>query len=191
MLIFASLIAVASLSAFIQRANHSPLQQRVIGDLIWEGNDRFEDARLSEILSVSPGDSYDQAQIQNLFNYDPQKNASNDITSFYMDQGHLFFSIEYDESVNGNKVDLTFELYEGPIVTVEDITIKGNQQVTTDQVLKMVELMKNEPFNRSKLIASQRNLAESGYFNPQKVMVSPIPDIDNNTVDIVFEVEEL
>lgn len=190
-LIFTGLVAIAILSAFIQRTNQIPLQKWVIGDLIWEGNERFDDEQLLEVIGIAPGDPYDQEQIKNLFNYSPKKNTSNDISSFYMDQGHLFFSIEYDESKIEDEVDITFKLFEGPIVTVSDVRVKGIKAVPESDVLDMINIRKGELFNRSKLIAAQLAVGKSGLFNPEKVVPIPIPNPTDSTVEIVFEVEEL
>lgn len=92
--------------------------------------------------------------------------------------------------MNKNRVDLTFEVNEGPVVTIGKISVKGNKKVDTEEILKMIELKAGDLFSRSKLILSQRNIIASGSFDPEKVISTPIPNPEDGTVDIEFEVSE-
>ena len=51
---------------------------------------------------------------------------------------------------------------------------------------EMVDIKKGDLFNRSKLIASQKNIAESGYFKADNVGINPIPH-DGKLMDISLQ----
>ncbi len=159
----------------------------VIGQIQWEGNTKYSDEKLTEILGILPGDVYQKEKVENLLSYQPDKITVSDL---YMDTGHLFFSILAEEEIKEEKVNLLFKVYEGATATVDKIIIKGNDKISTDKILDMMEVKKGDLFNRTKLIASQKNIAKSGYFNPENVGINPIPH-DEGLMDIEFILEEL
>jgi outer membrane protein insertion porin family len=164
-------------------------QELTVGKISWEGNTKYSDAMLTRILSVKTGDSYDKAHITERMTFN---NNNDDISSLYMDNGYLFFNIDAQEEVVGNTVNLKFKVYEGGTASVDKIIIKGNTKVKTSKVLDMLEFSRGNHFNRSEIIQSQKNIAESGLFNPKLVNINPIPHEDNPSLfDIEFVLIEL
>ncbi len=163
-------------------------EKLIIGDISWEGNTIYNDALLNKVLGFQKGDVYKEKLIEKKLAYNPNKP---DISSLYMDFGYLFFNIDIDEEIIGNTINLTFKLYEGSTVVFDKIIIKGNTKVETQKVLKMIEFKKGDLFSRSKLIQSQKNIAESGFFKSDEVGIDPIPHPENKSVDIEFALIEL
>ncbi|RZK37626.1 MAG: hypothetical protein EOO57_05230, partial [Hymenobacter sp.] len=69
-------------------------------------------------------------------------------------------------------------------------TIKGNKKAPTADLLALLPLHQGELFSRAKLIASQRVLAESGFFDPTKIGINPRPNPAAGLVDIEYTVIE-
>lgn len=179
-------VLLFSVFSFTEKT-HEMDQQLIVGEIHFEGNTKYSDARLYETLGIKTGDNYVEENVKNLLNYDPDNTTISDL---YMDTGHLFFSITLEEDVLDNKVNLNFKIYEGALVSIDKIIVSGNQKVENKDILAMIEIKKGDLFNRSELIASQKNIAESGYFKPDNVGINPIPH-DARLVDIEFVVEEL
>ncbi len=59
-------------------------------DISWEGNFVHSDETLDRILAVNKGDVYDLELINKKLNFNP---SGPDISSLYMDNGYLFFSV--------------------------------------------------------------------------------------------------
>ncbi|MGV3558974.1 POTRA domain-containing protein [Larkinella arboricola] len=157
-----------------------------ISRLVWKGNTVYSSEQLTDVLGIRPGDLYEKEGFASrLINQ-----AGTDVASLYMDKGYLFFNTEVHEKRVGNAVNLELEVFEGKPANVENVVFKGNKKITTKQLLEMVAVRPGELFNRSKLIQSQKALAESGYFNPTQIGINPLPDIENNTVDLEFTVIE-
>ncbi len=115
-----------------------------------------------------------------------------DVSSLYMDNGYLFFSINVNENQVGSGVtDLVIDIYEGERIKTDNIIIKGNQSVNKEKILNLLAIKSGDWFNRAELIASQKAIAEMGYFDPEKVNIYPIPDLEKGTVDIEFTVTEI
>ena len=164
----------------------SQQHDQVIGQIRWEGNSRYSDDQLTEVLGIKPGDIHRKEKIENLLKYNPDRTTIGDL---YMDHGHLFFNVNPKDTVISDKVVLIFEVFEGPTATIDNIIITGNEKVDTEKILKMLEISQGDLFSRAKLISSQKNISESGYFNPKNVRINPIPH-DGKFVDIEFVLEE-
>lgn len=160
----------------------------IIGRISWDGNTKYNDAILNKILAIKEGDVYNKKSIQHIFS---SNSVGEDVVSLYMDNGHLFFNITPQKDIMGNAVNLNFKIYEGNMVEIDKVIIKGNKKIATDKILEMMDFNKGELFNRSKLIQSQRNIAESGFFKSDEVGINPIPNHNAKTVDIEFVLIEL
>ncbi len=171
-----------------QTAEKIDASELTIGEISWDGNTIYNDAMLNKILDIKKGDVYSKELIMEKFKYNP---IWDDISSLYMDNGYLFFNILMEEKITGNEAYLDFQIYEGFSVEIDKIIIKGNRKIETSKVLEMINFKRGEPFNRSKLIQSQKNIAESGFFKKDEVMIDPIPNHDAKTVDIEFVLIEL
>jgi len=160
-----------------------------IGEISWKGNSHFSDAMLTRMLGIKKGDSYKKENIEQRLMYHPD---GDDISSLYMDNGYLYFSIKPEEEIIGKTVNLNFNINEGNTGTIDKIIITGNSRVATSNVLDMVKFKSGELFSRSKLIQSQKNLAESGLFKSDEIGINPIPHEDDfSRVDIEFILVEL
>jgi len=139
-------------------------------------------------MDLKEGEVFNRGVVNKKLKYHLDEKSLCDI---YMNSGHLYFNIEMNEEVIGDIVNLNFNVFEGQTVEVDKTIIKGNKKVETKDILKMMEYKKGELFNRLKLIASQRKLAESGLFVADSINIQPIPHSDFNYVDFEFTVIEL
>lgn len=161
---------------------------KVVGKISWRGNTIYTSKFLSDHLGISEGDQFNDALINNKLNYQPD---GGDIASLFMDKGYLFFAVDVKKEEHSGRVDLFFDIIEGDIITINEIFVTGNKEVDSEKIRSLISLKPGEVFNRSKLINSQKNIAESGLVDPENVGINPFPNIDNRTVDIEFKVREL
>lgn len=153
----------------ISNTSDQPISIRKIS---WLGNTIFNDSELSEALALEVGDPYDADELNRRLSYNP---AGGDLSSLYMDKGYLFFSVTPKEVIAGNSVDLALVIYEGQVANIGKIIIKGNNKISTAEILDKIDFESGDLFNRSKLVNSQKNIAEMGYFNPEKININPVP----------------
>jgi hypothetical protein len=159
-----------------------------ISSITWKGNTLYSDKYLNDYMGIKKGDNFNEEAINNKLIYMP---AGGDLASLYMDQGYLLFRVDIKKDTNNQgNVDLIFEIYEGDIIRIGNVYIKGNNKVATAEILKMIDLKTGDLFNRSKLITSQRKIADSGLFDPEKLIPNLIPQIEDKTVDIEFKISE-
>lgn len=155
-----------------------------IRKITWLGNTFYNDVELGRELALEVGDPYDAEDLSRRLSYNP---GGADISSLYMDKGYMFFNVTPKEVVAVKSVDLALVIDEGEVVNIGKIIVKGNQKTTID-------FKSGDLFNRSKLINSQKNIAEIGYFNPENVVINPSPYQKPGgewVVDMEFVVEEI
>jgi outer membrane protein insertion porin family len=71
-------------------------------------------------------------------------------------------------------------------------TLKSQATKRTKEYVIRRELrtLPGEKFSRTDVIRSQREIANLGFFNQEKIVPDIVPDQDNGTVDVNWQVEE-
>jgi len=163
-------------------------QQYYFRHIAWEGNTKYSDERLSSILNIEKGDIYDKGKLERRLRGN-RKGA--DVSSLYMDQGHLFFRVSPEEvRVVEDSIDLKINIQEGPEATIDNVMITGNTKTNEHVIRRELRTLPGHKFSRSDLVRSQREIANLGFFDPKKTNVTPYPDPENGTVDIEYDVAE-
>ncbi|SNS50548.1 Beta-barrel assembly machine subunit BamA [Ekhidna lutea] len=157
-------------------------------NISWTGNYVYSDDQLSRILAIEKGDVYDLDLVNKKLNFNPN---GADISSLYMDDGYLFFSINPVEvGVQQDSIDLEMRVYEGAQATIDKVIISGNNKTNDHVILRELRTRPGDKFSRAELIRTQRELSQLGYFDPEQVNPVPIPDPINETVDIEWQLVE-
>ena len=163
-------------------------QRYYFRNINWTGNYLYDDKILNNILSIRKGDIYNKELLDRKLNFNPN---GADVSSLYMDDGYLFFSVEPVEVVvDGDSIDLEMRMYEGPQATINRITVQGNTKTNDHVVLREIRTLPGQKFNRSELVRTQTAISQLGYFNPEAIGMQPIPNPADGTVDIAYTVEE-
>jgi outer membrane protein insertion porin family len=154
----------------------------------WVGNSKYTTKTLNDVFGINKGDVYDQAELDQKLFSNPN---GNDISSLYMDEGYLFFNVSPVETmVTGDSIDLEMRIYEGKQATINKISIVGNTKTNDRVIMRELYTKPGQLFRRSDVIRSQRELSQLGYFDPEKMNVTPTPNQATGTVDIEYTVEE-
>ncbi len=158
-------------------------------NISFTGNYIHPNEILQAKLGIKRGDVYNKEKLDKRLNYDPQK--GDDVSSLYQDDGYLFFNIEPVEvNVSGDSIDLEMRIFEGPQVTVNSVSIKGNERTSDHVVMREIRILPGQKFNRALLVRTIRELSTLGYFDPEKINPDLRPNFEAATVDITFELEE-
>ena len=157
-------------------------------DITWTGNSKYSDKELSEILGVQKGDVYNQAELDSKLNFNPN---GIDVSSLYLDDGYLFFSVNPVEiRVEGDSIDVEMRIYEGNQATIGKVTISGNTKTSDHVIMREITTLPGDKFSRTSLIRSQQIIASLGFFDPEQIQIIPVPNQKTGTVDIEYIVVE-
>lgn len=157
-------------------------------NITWVGNYIHEDKRLNEILRIEKGDLYNAELLDQRLNFNP---SGLDVSSLYLDNGYLFFSVNPVEiRVENDSIDIEMRIYEGAQARIKNVIVKGNTKTSDHVIMREIRTVPGEKFSRSDLIRTQRELAALGYFDPQTIGIVPKPNPTDGTVDIEYTVDE-
>ena len=162
--------------------------QYFIREINWSGNQKYSSGLLDTVLGIKKGDLYNQTSLETKLFMNPN---GTDISSIYMDDGYLFFQVTpIEKKIENDSVDLEIKIYEGKQARIKKVNVTGNTKTSDHVILRDLYTHPGDLFSRDAIIRTQRQLAQNGYFDPEKLGVNPMPNPTDGTVDIEYVVEE-
>ena len=151
-----------------------------IRDIRWIGNTIYTNDVLSAYLGMKPGDVYNQKLLNKRINEDEDA-----VSNLYMDRGYLFFNlIPLETNIANDSIDLEMMITEGPQARINKVIINGNDRLYEHVIRRELRTKPGELFDKSALIRSAREIAQTGHFAPESMDIQPKPNPENGTVDI-------
>ncbi len=161
------------------------------GDIEWKGNTKYSSDFLNKVLAIKKGDIYNQQLLETRLGRQLNPEGGEDVYSLYMDDGYLFFNIEpVEASIINDTINYEMRMTEGTQATIRDITIFGNDRTNEHVVRRELRTLPGNKFSRSDLIRSNREIAQLGFFDQEKIGIQPKPNPSDGTVDIEYTVVE-
>ncbi len=155
-------------------------------DIQWIGNTKYSAEQLNLVLGIKKGDIYDEAILEKRL-----RGAQDAVSTLYLDKGYLFFNVTPVEvRVENDSIDLEMRMYEGKQARINRVTIVGNTKTHDHVIRRELKTKPGELFSQTAVQRSIRELAQLGYFDPEKLNVNPQPNPANGTVDMEYIVEE-
>jgi outer membrane protein insertion porin family len=165
-------------------------RQYYFGNIYWKGNTKYGDSILNILLGIRKGDVYNLETLNKKLGKQLGPEGG-DISSLYMDNGYLFFQVDpVETSVYHDTIDHEIRIQEGPQATIKNINISGNDKTKEYVIRREIRTLPGEKFSRADLIRTQRELANLGYFDQEKIGIQPVPNQEDGTVDINYTLEE-
>lgn len=160
------------------------------GVITFQGNTKYSDSILHLLLDIKKGDIYNIELLYKRIGKIPTMEGQ-DISTLYLDNGYLFFRADpIEKRIYGDTIDYEIKILEGPQATIRQVNIFGNDKTKDYVIRREIRTVPGDKFSRSALIRSQRELANLKFFNPEHINITPIPHIEDGTVDINYTVEE-
>jgi outer membrane protein insertion porin family len=155
-------------------------------DIDWVGNTIYPDEYLQAYLGIQKGDIFNQKLL------DERLTTDNDaVGNLYLDNGYLFYNLTPVEvNIENDSIDLEMRIYEGKQATIDKVIIEGNTQTFENVARRELYTLPGDLFSKSKLMRSYRQLAQLGHFDQERIGINPIPDQENGTVDIEYDLVE-
>lgn len=160
------------------------------GNITWRGNSKYSDSLLTTILGIRKGDIYNQETLNKKLGKTSSPDGG-DISGLYQDDGYLFFRTDpVETAVYNDTIDFEIRVIEGPQATIKNVRITGNDRTKEYVIRREIRTIPGEKFSRQLLVRSVRELAQLNYFNQEKITPNPVPNQEDGTVDINYNVEE-
>lgn len=151
-----------------------------IGQVTLSGNTAVPGDALASGLQTTPGRRY----------FAPEILQDRDrILTALLNRGFTSASVDAKMAVvDGNRVDVTFAISEGPQILVDHVLVVGNERISRDVIEREVPLRQGDPLGLEAMFETRRRLAALGLF--RSVQIRDIPHGDSNRVDLVIDVDE-
>jgi len=160
-------------------------KQYFFRNIDWTGNAKYTDKQLTMALGIEAGDIYNQTFLEE------RLLGEAGVFSLYQDNGYLFSNITPVEvNVEGDSIDLEMQVYEGKQARVNRVSINGNTRTNDHVIMREIRSRPGELYKRSEIQRTIRELAQLGYFDPEKLNVNFEPDQERGIVDLEYIVEE-
>ena len=155
--------------------------QYMVGKVDIKGNTMLPESELRRNIKIKPGDVFSRSKI---------RDAMRDVGDLYSTIGRASAEIipRTDQLGDPPRMDLLFDINEGPEVYVERINIAGNTR-SQDKILRReIQLTEGELFTLQKMQRSRQRLVNLGFFDT--VNVSTAPGADKTKIIVNVDVVE-
>lgn len=162
--------------------------QYKVRNITFDGNSVYTDEQLRMSLGFEKGDIFNEEKYDQNVNFNK---TSTDLNSLYQNIGYLFFqAFPTLTKVGEDSLDIHFDLYEDEIATIRRVSFTGNTQTHDDVVRRTLRTVPGNTYSRDAIVRSIRELSTLGYFNPENITPDVIPDQQDKTVDVSFDLDE-
>lgn len=165
-----------------------------IGNIDFVGNDSFGAGTLRQVIKI-------KEKKWLLWPYHFTEDAVDDdverLETFYYGQGYLNYKIksETELSADGETMDVTFVIEEGPLYHVAKIVFSGNAHFTEEQLREDLEAREGDVYLKAKadrdVRVIEQRYREIGYVDALvRQSVKFTPQVEENLVNVSIEVHE-
>lgn len=152
-----------------------------IGKVEIENNlKKFDATTLEKDITLEDGDWYNADKINEVVDA---------MTTTLGNDQYAFVQVKPDVKRNKDTktVDITFKINESPRVYIERIDIHGNVRTLDKVIRREIDLAEGDPFNKSKLAKSERQIKNLNYFKTVDMKVKEGSSADQLIVDTTVE----
>lgn len=156
-------------------------EQYRVGTIDAQGDLLLRKGEILNLVPLQPGDVFSRGQL---------RSGVERITDLYANQGYAYANVVPLTRVDDDtrRVDLNFEIEQGPQVSVGRIEISGNTATRDKVIRREMRLVEGELFNASALKRSRARIDNLGYFESVDVTTSEGADPDH--IDIEVNIQE-
>ena len=163
-----------------------------IRNITWVGNTVLPTNRvgktlgLNDLLGMRKGDVYNQKLLKKRLSEDEDA-----IGNYYWNNGYLFYRLDPTEvNIVGDSIDLEMRIEEGTQAHISHVRIYGNDRLYEEVVRRELRTKPGDLFSKDAVQRSAREIASTGFFDPEKVNPDIKPNYDDGSVDINWELEQ-
>ena len=155
-------------------------------NITWVGNTVYSTEYLSRLLDMKKGDVYNQKYMNKRLTEDEDA-----VGNAYWNNGYLFYGLQPTEvNIVGDSIDLEMRITEGQQAHINHVRINGNDRLYENVVRRELRTKPGDLFSKEALQRSARELASMGHFDPEAINPVPVPNYEDGTVDINYNLKQ-
>ena len=163
-----------------------------VGEIAFQGNNAISNKDLLAQVTVKKSHIWTHGSLsQKLL-----KQSSDNIEALYHDRGYEEVKVTSQAVDHEPRIDVSFDIREGPQTIVGEVRITGNQNVPYDQLTAPVgfQLRSGAPFSPRQLTNDRNRISATylnrGYLNAEVKVSVKRSDNDPHQVDVVYTITE-
>lgn len=156
-----------------------------------EEGERYKVSKVDFISDLKNFDAntlkqYVKFDVNDWYDADKVKDSVSSVTDALGDLQYAFVDVKPDIRKNkeAHTLDVVFLISETPRVFVERINVNGNIRTLDKVVRREMEVVEGDPFSRTKLAKSEKNIRNLDFFDTVKVDVKQGSAPDRTVVDV-------
>ncbi len=155
--------------------------QLEIGSVYFEGNTAFDDTELERIVNLPSGNVYTPGEAEG---------ARGTITSNYHRRGYPDVRVQstLEQNVNGDLVDLTYNIDEGEPYTIGKILVSGNTRTRDKVIHRNSQFAEGDVYDPETILQAQQRLYATGLFS--RVDIVTLEHDKPGTRDLLIQLED-
>ena len=155
-------------------------QRYRLGAVSWDGNAIFGSDELVEKLELDRGMIYGRSGLELA-----------DMARFtYYEKGYLDTRVVPQETIRGDSIDVSLQIFEGQPWTIRKVDIAGNTKTHEKVIRREIELRPGDIYQQNLVQESQRRIFLLNFFKDVQIQPEYSPVEDERLVDLTFNVEE-
>ena len=155
-------------------------QRYRFGAVSWDGNAIFGSDELVEKLELERGMIYGRSGLELA-----------DMARFtYYEKGYLDTRVVPQETIRGDSIDVSLQIFEGQPWTIRKVDIAGNTKTHEKVIRREIELRPGDIYQQNLVQESQRRIFLLNFFKDVQIQPEYSPVEDERLVDLTFNVEE-
>ncbi|MFH1852369.1 MAG: BamA/TamA family outer membrane protein [Candidatus Neomarinimicrobiota bacterium] len=159
------------------RVNEGP--RTILGSVVVNGNQSLLTKKILKTLDLETGRSYNPIGLNTRMSL---------LEGEYSKIGKLFTDIKVFESIE-DTIELVLEIVEGPDVFINDILVRGNENIDAKYILREVVFNPGSLYQQELVDETEKRITETGIFSYVNIVPTRVSDSDSR-VDLTIELRK-
>ena len=155
--------------------------QFYFGKVLVAGNERFTDELITSQFKFKDDE---------VFNLEKFNKQLSSIASMYYEEGYIYAIFDHELQKSAEKINIQLNIRENTRARVRKINIKGNRKTKEKVIRRHLVIAPGDYFQQSKIMKSQQNIYNMGFFEPDIYLDNPKIINQNGDIDLVINLND-
>jgi outer membrane protein insertion porin family len=151
------------------------------GEVFVVGNVRFTDELIVRNFK------FKKDEVFNLEKFNKQLGA---VASMYYEEGYIYSNFDHELEKIDAKINIQLNIQENTRAKVRKIHLKGNRKTKEKIIRRQLVIAPGDYFQQSKVMRSQQNIYNMGFFEPDLFLDNPAIINQNGDVDLTVNLND-
>lgn len=156
-------------------------KEYLFGKVFVTGNIRFTDEMIFQNFR------FKEDEVFNLEKFNRQLSS---VTSMYYEEGYIYANFMHEQIKADNRINIRLNIQENTRAKVRKINFAGNRKTKEKVIRRQLAISPGDYFQQSKVMRSQQNIYNMGFFEPDMYLDNPKIINSNGDIDLTINVND-